>query len=181
MDVAGLIRGAKLPVRTVMVCLRPDLVEPYEAFTDQLAASKHVQAKSDSMAAVPDLSEVTAQLREVEDEMRAATVPFILRALPRPRFRALFAAHPPRKDDDGNPLAADWNGVNQATFYEALIRACVVSPELDHETWRILLEEKLTDRQYEDLAQAAFDISRDKIDYPFLSGASRKTKDSVSG
>ena len=180
-DVASLIRGAKLPIRTVMVCLRPDLVEPYEALTDQIAAAKQVAARSHSMTAPPDLTELTNQLRDVEQEMQAATVPFALRALARPAFRALFAAHPPRKDDEGNPVTADWNGVNTTTFYDALIRACTVAPELDEDTWRILLEEKLTDRQYEDLAQAAFDISRDKIDYPFLSGASRKTKDSASG
>ena len=83
--------------------------------------------------------------------------------------------HPPRKGDDGSVLSADWNGVNQTTYYNALIRESVVAPELDDETWRIFLEEKLSDRQYEELSNTAWELSREKVDYPFLLGASKKT------
>lgn len=155
-----------------MICLRADLVQAYETLGDEITAAKQRAAKADSLAAAaPDLPEMEGRLREAEEEMREATVPFVLRALPRPRFRALVSEHPPRKGEDGNPVSQDWNGVNHSTYYSALIRECTVTPELDDETWRLLLDEKLSDRQYEDLSEAAFDISRDKIDYPFMYGA----------
>jgi hypothetical protein len=172
MDVAGLIREAKLPERTVLICLRSDLVTIFERLQADLVAAEKTAATVDSLAAGPDLSTQRAELDELREEMKRFTVPFMVRALPRRQFRALLAAHPPRKGDDGKVDPADWQGVNNATYFDALIRATTVSPELDEETWQLLLDEKLSDAQYEALADAAFDISREKIDLPFSSTAS---------
>jgi hypothetical protein len=164
-DIAGLIREAKLPERVVHICLRLDLVHRYEELSAQLSTIK--EKYKDSLGVEEDAVPVQNEMTALEEEMRAATVSFTLRALSRPRFRALLAEHPPRKDDDGQVLAADWMGVNTATFYGVLIRRATIEPVLDEETWTLLLEEKLTDRQYDGLAEAAWDLCRDKVDLPF--------------
>lgn len=170
-DVAGLIREAKLPERVVPLCLRLDLAHAYEQLSARLGVIKAKYKDSLGLGdgSDEDAESITGQMRSLEEEMRAATVDFTLRALSRPAFRALLAEHPPRKDDDGQMLAQDWMGVNTATFYGVLIRRATVTPELDEQTWTLLLDEKLTDRQYNDLAEAAWDICREKVDLPFLS------------
>lgn len=166
-DIASLIREARLPERTVRICLRSDLVGQYEALTRELAQAKAERKKADSLSDV-NLTPITDQLTALEEDMQMATVDFVIRALPRPRFRALIAEHPPRKGDDGNVLPADViSGVNTVSYFEALVRACVVEPQLDDSTWNILLHEKLSDRQSQDLSDAAVDICRDKVDLPF--------------
>jgi hypothetical protein len=174
-DIAGLIREARLPETVVHVCLRTDLVVPYEQLSDELIRIHQEHSANDSLASPPDTVAIQAEMMELEEQMRAATVPFVLRAIPRLRFRALMAEHPPRKDDQGKPLAADWNGINQSTYYDALIRESVVAPTLDDDLWKKLFEEKLSDRQYQELSDAAWNLSREKVDYPFLLNASRQT------
>lgn len=167
-DVASLIREAKLPERTVPICLRADLVSRYHELSARLDRIKDANQAADSMVG-EDQTPLTAEKAALEGEMRAATVPFVLRALSRPRFRDLIAQHPPRKDDEGNVVQTDWIGVDTSRFYDVLIRQTVVEPQLDEETWQLLLNEKLTDRQYNDLAEAGWDLCRDKVDIPFLS------------
>ena len=54
----------------------------------------------------------------LRDEIDANTVEFVLRGLTQDKYRALIAAHP---DPDGSA----WN---DATFPEALVRACILTP-----------------------------------------------------
>lgn len=165
-DVGALVRGAKLREGTVSVCLAGDLVGEWDALAEQLR-----QAGDDNSLAGSS-STIRAQMDELRARMLDATVEFKLTALPRRRFRELKAAHPPRKDEQGNTNTRDYLGVNYDTFMDALLRAAIVEPKLDEETLTLLLDERLTDRQYEDLTDVAWNLNRVTVSVPFSQAAS---------
>lgn len=168
-DFAALLAGAKLPERVVDICMRADLTVEFERLDQELTklVEKPPQKFSgDGRVALRD------QLEAVEAEMRANTYPFTLRALSKPKFRALIAAHPPRRDDKGAVDERDRAlRLNSETFFDALARACIVDPVLDDATWAEL-NEKLTDRQIDELATAAWSLNREDVDIPFSRGVS---------
>jgi hypothetical protein len=111
--------------------------------------------------------------------MREHTYPFRLRAMTRHAWRALVNEHQPR-EKDGEVLPEDrLAGVNRETFFEPLVRASIVDPELSDEDWPQLLD-TLTDRQFEELVSAAWDLNQGKVDIPF-SRAAWQTRRSSDG
>ena len=97
-DWASLARQAQPTRRRVRLCLRGDLLADLEV------------ARS-----AGDGERVT----QLESEIADSTVEFVLKGLTQDRYRALIAAHP---DTEGGTA---WN---DATFPEALVRACILSP-----------------------------------------------------
>lgn len=168
-DPGALIRGAKLPEQKFPVCVEPDLVAEYEQLVEMRDAAK--QAGATSMAG-PDTAGIDEQIADVQKRMAAATVTLRLRALGRRRWRELRDEHPPRKDDEGNVLPADILGVNYESFFNALLRESIVEPTLDDETLDLLLDERLTDRQWNDLTDVAWNLNEARISVPFSPAAS---------
>jgi hypothetical protein len=179
-DFKKLLADARLPERSVPVCMRGDLVADHEALERQLQAAQDRPVDSLEGNGVGQLVD---RIEALQDEMRDHSYQFRLRALPRQEFRALVAAHPPRRDDGtGDPVQDDAVlGVNRDTFFTALIRACVQDPQLDDAEWVELLDEKLTDRQFMDLADAAWFVNRGEVDVPFSHAASRAKRSSEPG
>ncbi|MEU4782841.1 hypothetical protein [Micromonospora sp. NPDC023633] len=177
-DFTTLLAAAKLPERTVPICLRGDLVAEFEDLERQLEDELRTPAVSlegDGSGAIAD------RMEALRAEMQAHTYPFRLRAMARPAWRAFVAAHPPRKDDAGEVDERDRIiGVNIETFYPALVRASVVDPQLDDAQWARLLDEVLTDRQFDELANAAWGLNRREVDVPFSPAASRMTRGSAT-
>lgn len=167
-DPTALIRGGKLPRKPYSVCLEPDLVQEHESLVDRRAQEK--EAHRDSLAGV-DTRELDERIAELEAQMAANTLTLWLRALPRPEFRALADKHPARRDEDGTLLhQQDVIGVNYESFFSALLRLSIVEPELDAETVDLLLDERLTDRQWQDLTDVAWHLNRVSINVPFSPG-----------
>lgn len=165
-----MLAEAKLPERTVEICLRGDLVAEHEQAERDLEQAQKQTADSLAGSGVGELVE---RIEALEAEMHDSTVTFTLRALSQPQYRALTLDHPPRRDEDGGIIEDDRGmGLNVDTFYEALIRRAVVDPELDAEDWDTLLG-AITDRQYELLGAAAFLLNRSDVDIPFSLAASR--------
>jgi hypothetical protein len=163
-DPGALIRSAKLPEKDFPVCVEPDLVAEYEQLVQMRDAAKEVGAGSLSGGATADLDE---QIDAVQELMAEATVTLRLRALGRRRWRDLRDEHPPRKDDDGTVLPADLLGVNYDAFFAALVRESLIQPALDAETIDVLLDEKITDRQWIDLTDVAWNLNEARISVPF--------------
>jgi hypothetical protein len=167
-DPATLIRGGKLPRKPYSVCLEPDLVREHEDLLEQRTAVQ--EAGRDSLAGA-DTRELDQRIAELETQMTANTLTVWLRALPRPEFRALADKHPPRKDEDGKLThQQDVIGVNYESFFSALLRLSIVEPELDAETVDLLLDERLTDRQWQDLTDVVWNLNRVTVNVPFLPG-----------
>jgi hypothetical protein len=152
-----------------MICLRGDLAADHEAAERDLEQAE--KTGSDSLAG-SGAGALADRIEALEAEMREHTYEFRLRALPRVQWRALCAEHPPRKAEDGSVVDTDRIGVNADTFYDAIIRACLVDPELTDDDWEQLAG-ALTDRQYDELADAAWGLNRREVDIPFSHAASR--------
>jgi hypothetical protein len=179
-DFKAMLASAKLPEKTVDICLRGDLVAEHEAAERELEQAEKLADVLNSLDGGGNIGDLVDRIEALEAEMREHTYTFRMRALPKPQWRALLAAHPPRKGEDGEPLEQDkYVGVNQETFWDALIRACVVDPEMDEGDWQQLLGEKLNDSQYTDLTGAAWGVNRNDVDIPFSRAASRLKKTSA--
>lgn len=172
-----LLAAAKLPERTVPVCLQGDLVAEFESLDRALAEAE--RKNPDSLEG-NGTGPILDRMESLRTQMQEHTHEFRLRALPKPKFRALIAAHPPRRNEDGDSIlpADSFMGLDTSTFWDALIRACIVDPELDNATWTEL-ENVLTDRQYEVLSDAAWGLNRGDVDIPFSLNASRLSRGSA--
>ena len=186
------------PEKIVALCLRGDLRAEWDRLRAQLDTAPADDEPS-TMAARASKRRIAEQLAAIEDEMRAATVEFRLRALPRKRlpgmrpgqvvWHELVERHPPRTGADGKPDRRDTViGVNTDSFFDELVRVSIVEPELDERRWQALLE-RLTDAQWDELARAAWSLNRSGVDVPFsgaasmirrLAGESRRQNDSAS-
>jgi hypothetical protein len=67
------------------------------------------------------------------------------------------------------------------TLFPALVRASTVDPQLDDAEWAELLDEKLTDRQFSDLTDAAWFLNRGEVDIPFSRAASQANRSTEPG
>jgi hypothetical protein len=173
-----MLKTAKLPERSIPICLRGDLAADHEAAERSLESARRCPVDSLDGSGTGTLIE---HIENLQAQMAEHTYTFRMRALVRSAFRALIAAHPPRRGDDNEPLADDVNlGLNRETFFDALIRACTIDPELTEPEWRDLLDQQLTDRQYDDLSTAAWLLNRGEVDVPFSALASREKRNSAT-
>lgn len=175
-DFKTLLAEARLPERSEPVCLRGDLVAQFEELERQLKEAGRATTTSIEDGGGAAIAE---QIEALRADMQAHTYTFRLRALPRAAYRALKAKHPPRKNDDtGEPLPEDvYLDANLDEFGEALLRACVVDPQLSETDWQELAD-KLTDRQYGDLVGTAIHVNRGGVDVPFSHAASNLLRSS---
>lgn len=177
--IKALIASSRRSERTVAICLRGDLQATFEDLERQLAeierTPRPVDHRLTGPVPPPGARQVAEQIQALRKQMQAATVIFRLRALSPRAWDDLAAAHPPRKTDDGGVHPSDIIGVNSATFFTPLIRACTVAPVLDDDDWAMLLgdgEHGLTNRQFEELGEAAWAQNRRSVDIPFSRAAS---------
>ncbi|MFF0823065.1 hypothetical protein ACFYUR_22110 [Micromonospora haikouensis] len=174
-DFKSLLAAARLPERTVPICLRGDLTAEFEDLERQLDDALRTPAtslKGDGSGAIAD------RMEALRSEMLAHTYRFRLRAMTRPRWHAFVAEHPPRPDGDQVDARDRVRGVNVETFFPALVRESVVDPQLDAGEWDRLIGEVLTDRQFDELSTAAWSLNRGEVDIPFSPAASRMTRSS---
>lgn len=170
-DAVELIRSAKLPERTVSLCLRGDLAAKHEELCARLADAERKPA--DSLAGNTAVRELAEEITDLEAQMAESFVPFLLRALPRRDWAALVAKHPPRRDEGGKILDADVNGLNVEAFMGEVLHRCIVDPVLDDELFDTLIGESLSDAQYEQLTDAVWSLNRRDVSVPFSRAASR--------
>jgi len=177
-DPGALIRGGKPRTLEYRVCLHPDLIGEYEQAVAERDDARVAARDSLAAAAPPELEQ---RVKDLLEQIENNTVTLTFKALTRPAFKALMDQYPPRKDAEGKltHLADARLNVNIDEFFEPLIRASLISPELDDETMTVLIEERLTDGQWDDLTTQVWNLNEGKVDVPFSSAASRKTTASV--
>lgn len=166
-DAKSVIGAGRLPERSIDLCLRGDLVSQLQELERELAVAaeeEKVNGSLDSAATRP----IAEKMQALRVEMQEHTLTLKLHALPRRKWTALMAAHPPREDDKVDAVT----GLNRDTFYDAMVRACVVEPVLDEDDWSGL-DEKLSDGQWQALTNAAWAVNARDFDVPFLRRASQ--------
>lgn len=191
-DATALIAAGKRRTDTFRACMDPDLVGAYEILADERERlveerDSKQQSARDSLAGKADTGQVDAQIADVDKELaaldariEAVTVVLTLEALPRAEFRAMVDRHPPRKDAEGKLThpGRDQFGVAYEPFMDELLRASITDPQLDPETLDLLLDERLTDRDWERLTEVAWLLNRAVVSVPFSPAASTKTRGS---
>ena len=179
LDIDAIIDSAQLAERTIALCLRGDLQARFEELDREREVAD--EARGDSLASGGRAREIAEQMEDLRKQMRASTITVVLRALTRKKWQALCDQHPPRRDDDGNvPIEDRAAGVNTVTFWDPAIRACWVSPVLDKARMTKLLDEVLTNRQYDLLATLVHTVNNADVDIPFSPAASRLIRPSES-
>lgn len=165
------LRAARLPERTVAICLRGDLVAEFEDLERRYAEA--TQRPATSLADGGEGAEIAGRMEAIRQEMQSEMLTLRLRALPRRRWSELIVEHPARRDESGKLNEEDEAfGYNAATFFEALIRESAVDPQLTDENWADL-DAVLTDSGFNQLANAAVILNRRGVDIPFSFAASR--------
>ncbi|MFI2663281.1 hypothetical protein [Micromonospora carbonacea] len=185
MDFDSILDQATLAETTVALCLNGRLRAEYERLKAAID-ERAVQAESGGLpgddrlatkAPAPDPDQ--PELDRLADEMRRHTVEFTLRALPKPEWNALFAKHPPRVDKaTGKREPKDGLGVNYDTFFPAFVRQSIVFPELSGDRWDRLYV-KLSDAQFNKLANEAWDLNQVDHDVPFSPVSSQSPRNSA--
>lgn len=173
----AMLADAKRPERTVEVCLRGDLAAEHEQLERDLELAQKTAGDSKEGGG---LAELIDRIDTVETQMRDHSYTFRLRALPRHEFRSMVHAHPPREKEGGGRDPEDALGVNRETFFPAIIRAAVIDPELDEAEWTDLLDDKLTEYQFQSLAWTAWHLNDSEVSVPFSHAASLARRGSVS-
>lgn len=162
---SSLIREAKFRTAKFSMCLDEDLIEQYDALRAQRDAAMAERADSLAGPRAPEFDEPLGQLREQIDE---ATLTLTFTALARPRFRELCDKFPPSRDENGViNVTEDIIGVHFDDFMAAIIPMSIVDPELASEDIRTLVEERMTDRQYQEMTDVIWDLNRGKVNIPF--------------
>lgn len=172
-DVLAIIDAAQRPRRSIALCLRGDLVAEYEDLDRQREEAEKTDT-GDSLASGSGTAVIAARMDAVREEMKASTILVAMEAMTRRDFLKLCSLHPVRRDEDGTPNREDIGlGVNVETIWGPLIRACWVDPVVDKARLTKLLDDKLSDSQYNGLANLAWLVNRGDVDIPFSYAASR--------
>lgn len=167
-EIDAILDGAKKPEAKVKLCLRPDLQERWEkleaALRDEDQATPDTLAKAVSKRA----KELAAEIRALEEQMKASTLEVTLRAMDRAPWKELLSAHPPRREV---PMDLGM-GFNNETLFDDLIGKSIVDPVLDEQRLGKLLD-ALTAGQFDKLANAAWELNKSDVSVPFSPTASR--------
>jgi len=169
----------KRPETRVLFCLDGDLKAEHEA-----AETEYTAARSRSVvdARLNDPTKDLAQkVIDLEDQMKASSVTFLIRGLPRGEWSGMKTAHTPRTDNTTDKAY----GFNVETLMvEALPKSIVsvenaageVLPFDASKEWDALADD-MTDSQYEDFVLAVLRVNAGRNDVPFSLSAFRMIQD----
>lgn len=166
-DPIEVIKAAKPIETTVSLPLAGELVAEHEELERQLAEAQ--RGTPNSLEGNKPAREIAKRIVELEKQLAEKVVTFRVRGMGKKAWRALVTEHAPRSGNEGDARA----GYNVDTFAAVALRKCVVSPVMDDETWDHLVDVVLSDGQYDQLAEAMWDVNRAKVSVPFSRAASR--------
>jgi hypothetical protein len=164
LDIGDVIARAKLPEKTLSLCLRGDLQAEWEDLERQLKAEQD-GTDDDSLAGSPKVRELADRMGELGKEMAASEVVFRFRGLPAKKYSDLLLKN---KAPEGEETA---EGLNWSTWPTALIAAAATDPVMTYEQVEEL-SQVVTARQWDDLYMAAVSTNTEKISVPFSYAAS---------
>ena len=142
------------------------LLAEHEALAEELATA--MQQTRTSLADGSSVRDLAQRVEALESQLAESRVSFRLRGLGRNAFQRLLAEHRPA-DDDARVFNPD-------TFPQALIAACSLDPVMTVEDVAEL-GDVLTDGQFDELFDAAWNACREVDGVPFSPLASAVTRD----
>ena len=165
----------KRPETRVQFCLDGDLKARHEAVEAEFNAARNRSLADPRLNG--SLKGQAQKVADVEDEMKAATVEFLVRGMKRSAWNDLVAEYPPR---EGNAVDKSY-GFNVEALMAPAIPACIVSVEnqagevlpFDPATEWDALADDMTDSQYEDFVMAVLRVNKGRNEVPFSLSAYR--------
>ncbi|WP_326828674.1 hypothetical protein OIE13_22300 [Streptosporangium sp. NBC_01810] len=120
-----------------------------------------------SAGRTPEEIKLAEAIEDLRQEMQADVTVFRLRALPKGKWTSLMAKHPPRTED-----REEGNAYNMETGPIAAVAACCVDPQMSVPEVEELVDEMLTQGQWDALWSTVFYLNRRKFDVPSSVAAS---------
>lgn len=155
------LAAAKLPERSLRVCLRGDLAAEFDDLERQLKEARQGESGGRKrVGSKSDAAVIAEKIQALQEQMAGEMLDLRIRALPRAEWQALVRKYPPG-DDEGDKAV----GANLSGLMEEAIPACVVSPELDAEDWE-QLNSVLSAAEYDRLLTVVWDVNRSGVDVP---------------
>lgn len=150
--------------RTVMVCIRGDLLGEADRLQDELNRVSTDWEPADLTDVHPG-RELAVKLKELREQIKAAERPFKLRYIGDKAYSDLMAANPAKEDSQA---------FDSDAFPRALIAACCVDPVMTEEQVAALFE-KINQGEVKKLFDAAWDVHNSSEMVPFSLLASALT------
>lgn len=182
-DLDAILDESDFAFRDVPICLKRSARSRWEvAQAELLEMTNTIEATRDASGKIlatagrlAARAELAGKVREIEEEIRGATVTFHLEGMPFHEYNAILLEHPPREAN----MVDRALGYNVATFHPALVRACIKSPKMSEDQWARLVA-RLSDGDFDRLATAANEVNRRLEDgrVPFSQTASAAMLDS---
>lgn len=164
-DIEDIIASAKLPEKTITLCLRGDLQAQWEDLERKLQQAE--TQTTDTLAGDPEAQRIAEKMEQIAAQMREHERTFLFRALGSIEYSNLLAAN--KAPDDKRDESVD--GLDWTTYPTALIAACAVDPAMTLDQAE-RLSAVLTNRQWDDLFRTALACNRSSVDVPFSLSAS---------
>lgn len=165
----------KRPETRVPFCLDGDLKAEHEAAEAEFTAARN-RSLADGRLNDP-AKDLAQRVADIEEQMRASSVEFVVRGLKRADWNGLVAEHAPR---EGNALDKSY-GFNVEALMIAAIPKCIAGvenhagepQEFDPATEWGALADEMTESQYEDFVLAVLRVNKGRNEVPFSLSAFR--------
>lgn len=154
------LKAAKLPERSLQVCLRGDLAAEFDDLERQLQEARETTGRK-RVGSKSDAQQIVEKMDALREQMAEEMLDIKVRALPRREWLELTKKYPPREDERLDEAM----GVNLVPLMEEAIPRCVVEPELDEDDWK-QLDSVLASSEYDKLLNAVFAVNRNEVDIP---------------
>ena len=160
------------------ICLRPDLVAEFEELNDKLEQAQIKPGpKRNSDGTTRESRALAKQVEALRQQIADSAVTFRFRGLPKDKFRALCDGFPPRRGDQID-LAV---GYDRAALGDALVKAALVEPDFDDESWDLLVG-TITIGEWNELRRCAEKVNGSVVtEAPKAGLASRILSSAASG
>lgn len=154
-----IIAAARLPERTVNICVRGDLVADIEALEADAARVNAERTTNGRMSSKSGqrIKEIAGEIQAKQAEMSEHTLTLRVRALKPSVWREILARHPGKKDSG--------MVVDLLPFMGEAIPVSVVEPDLDADDWAAL-NDSLPNAEMGKLIDAVWDLNTQGVDVP---------------
>lgn len=134
---AEVLAKARAKTARVKLCLDGDLLDQHAQLSEQLAAAQAVDEQSNRPATAPKIAK---QIVQLEQQIEAAEVEFVFRAVGRSRWRQLLADNPPTDEQKEQGAEFDVDTFPLLVMSESLVEPSFTVDELAHLIDEILSE-----------------------------------------
>lgn len=170
-DIESIIDETEPAETGCTICVKGNLRSEYDQLAAQLDALPNIVT---NLAGNPAARLIAEQMAGLEEQMRAYNRTFVLRAVtPRRKWRNLLARRPVKSPGMDDEQYAD---VYHPWLCEIVARSAV-DPEMSAEQVERLAD-KLSDGDWQKLANAAWRVNDDSRDVPFSAAASAMIRSS---